>query len=457
MNFKTAVILQGKVYKFLEKFGFEDNLPLDYIIDNNFPQVLSRLQTFSKIGKIALTGTNGKRTTTDILNHILSTAEKSYITNVEKSGKRYPVLTSIVLDLARAFDIFGGSFEKDYYVMALDEFELAGYFNSMKFDYLLLSNLFVDQKDFCSLEEKREKIKDALVLNSKTNLIINADEPMFYKIDETKSDLILNKKRSKLFYGFENIEFADDPDKNTQMNDIMRCPVCGCKLDYKKRFYSHLGQYDCECGFKRLKPDISAEAKVFNDYTFLTVFYNDNKYVFKIPFGGVYNAYNALGAIATAFYLKIDRKTITEAFENYENLCARDETIKYKEKDVKIKIIKNPTSLSEAARELYGNKRVKAVFCLDDDIMDGVDTNWIWNANLDSVKNFENKVFVCGKRFDDMALRLKYAGLNPCLIVMDNSIKNSIKCCFWELEENEKMLILTVPSLVHEIYKTLLK
>ena len=457
MNFKTAVILQGKIYKFLEKLGLEKNFSLDSFIDCNMPDVLSRLQTYSKNSKIAITGTNGKKTVSDLINCILSEFEKSAITNVSKNGKKYPVLTSIILDLARTFEVFGGDFEKDYYVMAMDELELSGYFNSMKFDYLLLNNLFCDQRDYCSLEEKREKIRDALILNSKTNLIINADEPMFYKIDEFKSETVLNKKRNKFYFGFEKIEFGDTSQKYIQYNDILRCPVCGCKLDYKKRFYSHLGQYDCECGFKRPKLDLSANAKVFYDYTFLDVFYNENKYVFKLPFGGVYNAYNALAAIALALNLGVERKIITSAFENYISIKARDEIVKYKEKKVKVKIIKNAVSLSEAARELYANKNSKVIFCLSDDIQDGLDTSWIWGANLESVRNFENKIYVCSNRFDDMALRLKYAGVNPCLIIMDNSIKNTLKSCYWEAEEDENIVVFCTPSVVDEVYKTLLK
>ena len=56
-----------------------------------------------------------------------------------------------------------------------------------------------------------------------------------------------------------------------------------------------------------------------------------------------------------------------------------------------------------------------------------------------------------------MALRLKYAGVNPSLIVMDLLPKRAIESCFWELEENETMLILTVPSLVNQIYELLQK
>ena len=60
-----------------------------------------------------------------------------------------------------------------------------------------------------------------------------------------------------------------------------------------------------------------------------------------------------------------------------------------------------------------------------------------------------------GKRFDDMALRLKYAGVNPSLITMDNQIKYSINSCYWALEKNEEMLIFTVPSSLNEVRKCL--
>ena len=113
--------------------------------------------------------------------------------------------------------------------------------------------------------------------------------------------------------------------------------------------------------------------------------------------------------------------------------------------------------LSCCLRELYGVKNRKVVFCLNDNICDGVDTSWIWDSNLKSLAGFENKIYVSANRFDDMALRLKYANVNPSLIVMEGSIKNAIQCCYWELEKNETMLILTTPSLVDFIYETLKK
>lgn len=457
MDFNKAILWSGRLYNLLEKVHLEDYFALDNIIDSHYPQIASKLQTYARHEKIAICSTNGKKTITHLFNQILRANEKTFISNITQDAKKYPVLTSIVMDLSRGLDVFGQNHQKDYYTMALDENELASHFNTIKFDSLLLNNLFVDQKDFCSLEEKRAKIQEAIVLNSKLNLIVNADEPMFFEIDEIKNDAILNKKRTKFYYGFDDIEFCDANFDLAQKNDMLKCPNCGCSLDYKKRFYSHLGQYDCECGFKRPKLDISATAKIFNDYSFLTVYYKDNKYVFKLPYGGVYNAYNALATIALAFYLNIERKVITSVFENYQSLKARDEIFEYKNKNIKVKVIKNPVSLSESVRELYGNKTTKVVFCLNDAHCDGVDTSWIWDANLNSLQGFENKVYVTSNRFDDMALRLKYAGVNPCLMIMDGVIKNALQCCFWELEQNETLLVLTTSSMVDEVYNAFKK
>lgn len=457
MNFKTSILWTGRAYKLLEMLNLDNKFNLDSLVDNNMPQILSKLQTFATLGKIAICQTNGKTITTSVLNKIIQENNNTYISNITKEGKKYPPLTSIILDLSKGIDIFDSECQRDYYTMALNEFELDTYFNSMRFNYLLLGNLFVDQKEFTILEEKKDKIQSAITLNSKLNIIINADEPLFYKIDEIKNDTILNKKRNKFYYGFNKIEVARSNMELEQKNDFVKCPMCDCTLDYRKIFYSHIGEYSCACGFKRPQLDLSAEAKIFEDYSFLTCFYKDNKMVFKLPFGGVENAYNALGAIAVALNLGIERKVIASAFEDYNPPKARGEIFTYKNKKIKVKLIKNPTSLSVALRELYGNKNTKVVFCLNDEIQDGVDTTWIWDANLNCLSYFENKIYVSGNRFDDMALRLKYSNVNPSLIIMDASVKNAIQCCYWDLENHESMLVLTTPSLCDEVYEVLKK
>ncbi len=457
MDFKSTVKILAKTYKILEKLHLEKGISLDFMLDAHHPEFVSRLQSYSKINKIAFFASNGKKTVLNIFNQILENNESTFITNLFDRKKLNPILTSIILNLEKSIENPAISPNKDFYTFALNESELENCFNRTNFDYFILHNCFFNQNDVFSLNEKRKKIQEAIILNPKANLVINADEPLFFDIDDIKNDIVLNKKRKKFFYGFDKIEFFNGQGDFSQKNDLFICPKCSCALEYKKRFYSHLGRYECACGFKKPKPDVVANAKIYSDYTFLEVFYKENKYIFKIPQGGIYSAYNALCAIATAFCLNIERKIITEALENYKTLKAHDEIIDYKNKKVKIKLITSPVSFSESLRELYRAKNIKPVFALSDRPEDGIDTSWIWSANFNSLENFENKIFVTSNRFDDMALRLKYAGVNPCLITMDSSVKSALECCYWETEENETMIIFTTSSLVDEIYKILKK
>lgn len=401
MDFKTSIDIFKKTYKMLKYLKLESFIPFDNIIDERCPEIISRLQTYSNCAKIGIYATNGKKTTLSLINEILRANNNSFITNLIDNELNC-VIPSLILNLSDNLD------KKDYYTFALNTEELIKSSNYTKYDYLLLNNIFLNQTDDLTLKQKRQKVIEAINLNPKSALIINADDPMFNEID-------IDPNRKKFYFGFDKVEFA-------------------------------LGKYDYSCSFKRPPLDLRAEAKIYNDYSYLNIFYKENKFVFKVPLGGLYNAYNALGAIALAINLNIERKVIIEALENYSPIRFRDEIITYKDKKIKLKIIKNSASLSESIRELYGAKRTKVVFCLDDKKADGIDTSWVFGANFEALKGFSNKIYLTGSRSDDMALKLKYSDVNPSFMVIDSKLKSAINCCYWDLEEDENMLILLSPS-----------
>lgn len=457
MKFKTKILIIDKVYKLLKtkivsKYILK-NMPIekyfDDFLEDNYPSVVSKLQTCVKYS-VALCATNGKRIMTNIFCQILKQNKKTFITNIsnENNMEKMPVYLSIIKNMIESFKVFKKEIKKDYLLLALDENEAERYFNSIKFNCLLLNNLFIDQKDDLTYEDKKAKIKDALSLNSDAALIINADEPHFYEIDSINQHFS-SDKRKKIFFGFDKIECysLDFKDKN----DLTLCPKCNCTLDFKERYYSHTGNYYCDCGFKRPKLDVRANAKIFKNYCLMEIFYKEEKYVFKLPFASIANAYDALGAISLALYLNFDIKTIEKAFKNYEGTSMVDERFELANKKIILKEIKNPVSLTQNLSYLYKNNNTKVVFVLDNKIQDGIDTAWIWDSNFDCMKDFENRIYITGQRLDDMALKIKYSNVNPTLIIMEESIKTALKCCFYELKENEDMLILTCPSKIKEI------
>ena len=63
---------------------------------------------------------------------------------------------------------------------------------------------------------------------------------------------------------------------------------------------------------------------------------------------------------------------------------------------------------------------------LNDLIADGTDVSWIWDVDFKAFKTRQHPVIVSGLRAYDLALRLKYAGLKPNLIIIKPSIKKAL-------------------------------
>lgn len=454
MDSNSLAGILDSLYGFVKRTRFEESFNFDALIDRRFQKVIPQLMNYCDVASVALCATNGKRTTLDFLKNIFEQNGNSALVNLDENVRLKPVLTWILLNLAK--DKRGNL--KDFFFFGFDAQDVDAYFPIMNFNYIALHNMLDNQKDFLSFNEKKEMIKEAIELNPNIKLVINADEPLYNSLFDFNNPNF--KRMKKLYYGFENIEFYDKPLEDNKISDITKCPVCQAKLVYDKNYYSHLGKYICGCGFKRpeLKDiDIKANAKIYCDCSYLDIFYKGSKYIFKVPLGGLYNAYNALLAIAIAFEFKIKRKVIADAFKNYIPLKGRDDIVEVKDKVFKIKVMNNPISLSEAIFELKYSKNTKIVFALSDSPKDSIDTSWIWGSDLDIFKEFENNIYLTGNRFDDMALRLKYAGVNPSLITMDSDIKGAIKTCFQEAKKDETVLVVASESLLDELYNVFKK
>jgi UDP-N-acetylmuramyl tripeptide synthase len=81
-------------------------------------------------------------------------------------------------------------------------------------------------------------------------------------------------------------------------------------------------------------------------------------------------------------------------------------------RDVSIMLVKNPAGANEVLRTLAlepGEHDVLAV--LNDQIADGRDVSWIWDADFELLAPRVRRAVCAGTRAPEMALRLKYAGV----------------------------------------------
>ena len=82
------------------------------------------------------------------------------------------------------------------------------------------------------------------------------------------------------------------------------------------------------------------------------------------------------------------------------------------------------------------------MIAINDKYADGRDVSWLWDADFEVLEKLNNKIFISGTRADDMALRLKYAGVDPSVMVIENSIKKTFDYALKSMYAGEKLVVL---------------
>jgi UDP-N-acetylmuramyl tripeptide synthase len=146
----------------------------------------------------------------------------------------------------------------------------------------------------------------------------------------------------------------------------------------------------------------------------------------RLPLPGLYNVYNAVAAAATALELGVPLATVGEALEGFEGAFGRVETIAIDGRRVSILLVKNPAGANEVLRTLtLENGTLDLWLALNDGIADGRDVSWIWDADFEVLAGRVRRATCSGTRAEEMALRLKYAGVDAELVV-DRDLGHSL-------------------------------
>lgn len=133
---------------------------------------------------------------------------------------------------------------------------------------------------------------------------------------------------------------------------------------------------------------------------------------------GQYLQANILAAQALAQALKLKPSSINQGLQSFRPAFGRGETFTFDQKQIKISLVKNPAGLTAVLNQLQDNHQLNQplLIALNDLIADGTDVSWIWDADLEILKDRRTLIIVSGLRATDLALRLKYAGVNQKFI-----------------------------------------
>ncbi|MCQ2743432.1 MAG: MurT ligase domain-containing protein [bacterium] len=352
--------------------------------------------------KINVTGTNGKTTTSGLINHLIKESDKSVINNSMGANMLNGVVNSVALEINPLK-------KTEYSVIELDEANVGLVYKKFEADYILVTNLFKDQLDrYGELATTKKFIQDGINLKPDINVLLNADDPLVASIEA----------KNRIYYGISEVIYKNETEHTeTKTGEIFNCN-CGKPLCYTKKFYAQQGHYYCECGYKR--PNVKYEAKVtlYKDFSVITL--NNTEY--KVPLIGLFNAYNAIGAISLALELGI--KDIEKNLLSFKVAFGRSEVKSLYGHKTLIQLIKNPIGANEVLKTVDVNSNI--LIAINDNYADGRDVSWLWDTDFSILQKATQEIVVSGIRASDMALRLKYAGVDINKIKVIKDIKTAV-------------------------------
>ncbi len=344
-------------------------------------------------------GTNGKTSTNNLLADAFEAAGRTIICNRTGANLAAGIASALLQQPAAQWGVF-----------ECDELWLAHVLPRLRSNYVLLLNLFRDQLDRCGeIDRIQTSIAGALAASPDTVLIYNADDPLCARIADTVDN------RSIPFGLAESMDLAQNTVADAQM-----CQKCDGMIQYRYRQYGQLGDYFCErCDFARPElayagRDISLGAggvtmEVCGPVACERV---------RTPQPTPYAAYNLVAAYALCRETGIPTAAFQRAVEAFDPRNGRLQRYRLGGRDALLNLAKNPTGFNQNLKIVEADRGPKMVaFFINDQVADGRDISWIWDIDFEELADRpDTVVFAGGSRAHDLAVRLKYAGIEAPVV-----------------------------------------
>lgn len=381
------------------------------------PRLVKRVTSRLKAGCVAVSGTNGKTTTSTMLAEILCAAGHRVAHN--RSGAN--LMGGVATTLAANCGLFGG-LRADVAVLEVDEATLPIFLKQASCGMVILTNFFRDQLDrYGELETivRRigEGIKDAVTPGERPfRLLLNADDPLVaqigFRIGREKGAEDDGPARPGgtrpghprgflqvsppaacvgdgrvFFFGLEEPALLLRGPASAA--DVNACPLCEGELAYEGHYYAHLGRYRClSCGFVRPTPEFQASSVTLGASLGGSRFraaLGESRAELSLRVPGLYNVYNALAAAAGASLLSVEPGVIVSTVSAFSSAFGRMERLEVEGRRVVLALVKNPAGFNEVLRAMDLEAARYVLFCLNDNYADGRDVSWIWDADFEAL------------------------------------------------------------------------
>ena len=356
----------------LRLLGRSGNALPGLIVERAFPRYLTKALSKLPHGVIVVTGTNGKTTTTKMLATILS-ERFAVLTNDTGSNFVRGTIGALV-DAAS----WGGRVDADIAVFELDEAHAVKFVEQHRPDHVVLLNVSRDQLD------------------------------RFGEIDYTAS--LLAKVGAA---ATASVTINADDERLAALAAAMPAPVQWFALsEPMQQLFPTDEELYGQVNTQPVRPDAAA---VLIDYDAVsgatTIDFGGDARTVTLQTSGAHNAQNATAAAAVARLVGLSVDEVCAGLGRVEPAFGRGQAYRIAGRDVRMHLVKNPAGFRQSLQAGLAEQPDRATIIINDADADGRDMSWLWDVPFTSLIEAGIPVTTGGVRAADMAVRLKYEGL----------------------------------------------
>lgn len=366
-----------------------------------FPDILSLITLPEKV--VAVTGSNGKTSTVEMIAHILKAGGKTVAYNKEGSNQIEGVTTCLLCN-----STLFGKVKSDVVLLESDERFARHTFKHFHPTDYIITNLYRDQLTRNGHPEWVYGVISESIY-PETRLILNADDPLVSKFGYGRE--------GTLYFGADHVSFDSDTNDSIY-NDGKYCPVCGERMEYEYYHYNHIGKYKCtSCDYHRMDTTWSLTNADLKNGT-ITI---NNEFTLSLPFSSLYQCYNTMAAFAASEICGVEPSVAISAMEQFHLKSGRIMTFDLVdgERTVTGTLLtskhENSISYDQSIRVVTGSENDTTVMIIVDAVSRKYftsETSWLWDIDFEML-NSDNvkRVVLAGKYCYDLASRFAFTGI----------------------------------------------
>ena len=423
MRLMLAIIV-CKILRFIGKLvGKGSSLPGQYAL-KICPDILGQVQLPKHI--IAVTGSNGKTSTVEMIAAVLRADGREVVYNAEGSNQIEGVTTLILTHCT-----LSGKMRGDVLLLESDERYARHSFRYFHPTHFVITNLYRDQ---LTRNGHSEWVYDAILpaIHPDTTLVLNADDPLVTCFAHGHAP------EKVKWFGLEECSVSSK-EHHGVYNDGARCPVCKGKMEYSCYHYAHIGHYRCtQCGHQRPVPDFAVTDVDLGNGTIII----DRRVTINLAFRSIYNVYNILAAWSVCSLCGVGERVMGDVISSYilKNGRMVRFTLGGHQGTLLTSKHENSVAYDTNLRYIRENEKPCTVVVIVDAISRKYftgETSWLWDIDFEQLSApHVQRVFLCGKYVNDLALRFDFTGIPAEKLVCHESIRETAEQLRAEGEED---------------------